>query len=130
MQALWKDREKRIVNLQLFSEEAEKLASQIGARARNSSRDKQSQIRRFYDEVIRLNSRATARPNEWENIKPLVYMLTAKAAYARGRNLISDEFLKFIKDYVNQIEEPEDLNVFSNFFEAFMGYYKLHGPRN
>lgn len=60
----------------------------------------------------------------------MVHMLTAKAAYAQGRELISQSFMDFIRDSVDQIEDRKDLNLFSNFFEAFMGFYRLHGPSN
>ena len=49
-----------------------------------------------------------SRSEEWVSIIPIVHMLTAKAAYARGRKLISENFMNFIKESVNQIEEPED----------------------
>jgi len=80
--------------------------------------------------VVRLSILGKTRPKEWDNILPLVHMLTAKAAYAQGRKLISKNFMIFIKDSIDQIERPEDLEVFSNFFEAFMGFYRLHGPNN
>lgn len=58
----------------------------------------------------------------------LVHMLVAKAAYAEGRKLVSNEFVGFIRYSVEQIGTQKDLEVFVNFFEAFMGFYRLHGP--
>lgn len=127
----WKDKEKQIIDPTLFSSQAEKLAKEIAndiEQSRNAN--KRTQIRKFYDEVVRLDMEAKARESEWHNIVPLVHMLTAKAAYAKGRNLISDGFLNFIKQSVDQIGTPKDLSVFANIFEAFMGFYRLHGPKN
>ena len=128
---LWKDREKQLLDPELFSKKAEELAittKEDIETAKNSN--KRTQIRKFYDEAVRLNFTAKTRQDDWNNILPMIHMLTAKAAYAQGRKLISKNFMSFIKESVNQIEKPEDLNVFCNFFEAFMGFYRLHGPNN
>ena len=128
---LWKDSEKQTIDPKLFSKVAEDLALQIKEDTRTvRNSNKRTQIRKFYDEVVRLSILGKTRPDEWDNILPLVHMLTAKAAYAQGRKLISPNFMGFIKDSIDQIERPEDLDVFSNFFEAFMGFYRLHGPNN
>jgi len=129
---LWKDREKQIVEPKLFSKDAQYLSKELADDCSKSKKklNKRTQIRKFYDEVVRLTLLSKSRPQEWQNILPLVHMLTAKAAYAKGRSLISDNFMKFIKESINQIESPDDLEVFSNFFEAFMGFYRLHCPSN
>ena len=54
-------------------------------------------------------------------------MLIAKAAYAEAKGSVTSGFTKLIKDFVNEIKEPNDLNVFANFFEAFMGFYRKYG---
>lgn len=129
---LWKDREKRAINPELFSKTAENLAKIIKEDREQKGRlNKRTQLRKFYDEVVRLSSLAKARHHdEWTNILPMVHMLTAKAAYARGRELISSNFMEFIRGSVDQVNEPEDLELFANFFEAFMGFYRLYGPSN
>jgi len=127
----WKDREKQLVDPELFSKIAEDLAKKIAKdNKEKGSPNKRTQIRKFYDEIVRLAMLSKSRPNEWEQLLPMVHMVTAKAAYAKGRKLISDGFLQFLKNSIEQIKKPEDLKVFSNFFEAFMGFYRLHGPRN
>ena len=129
---LWKDREKNLLDPELFSKKAETLAKKIAEDNKQSrnKENKRSQIRKFYDETVRLDMLTKSRSEEWVSVIPIVHMLTAKAAYAQGRKLISKNFMNFIKESVNQIERPEDLNVFCNFFEAFMGFYRLHGPNN
>jgi len=131
---LWKDRERQIINPELFSRTADELANEVyeeGKSAKNAN--KGSQLRKFYDEVVRLSMLVKSDPNnnnKWDNILPMINMLVAKAAYAKGRKLITDSFLNFIKDSVAQIKRPEDLNVFSNLFEAFMGFYKFYNPKD
>jgi len=77
---------------------------------------------------VRLNSIANNRANAeaWDNIIPYVNMLIAKAAYAEGRKLVSSNFTIFMKDSIGQIRGREDLAVFTNLFEAFMGFYKQY----
>ena len=129
---LWKDSEKKSVDPTLYSAMAEKLSMEMAQDCENSRRrlNKRTQVRKFYDEVLQLEMAAKTRKGDWDNILPLVHMITAKAAYARGRDLVSENFLDFIKSSVNQISTPDDLKVFANFFEAFMGFYRMHCPVN
>jgi len=126
----WKDKTKKLIDPTLFSTQAEQLAIKIAEDCIASRRrmNKPTQIRKFYDEVVRMNLETKSKSHQWEDILPLVHMITAKAAYAKGRELITDNFLDFIRSSVTQIERPEDLNVFANFFEAFIGFYKMHSP--
>ncbi len=132
---LWKNRDKRVVDPRLFSSLAENFAKDLARDNRqNSKMNKRTQLRKFYDEVLRLDMEARGQKDEkedqWHRILPLVHMLTAKAAYAKGRKLVSDTFLNFIKELVEQIKDPEDLSVFASFFEAVMGFYRYYGPSN
>lgn len=128
----WSNKQTRKLDPTLFSVKAEALAKEISADCEESKKreNKRTQIRKFYDEVVRLDMEAKARPAEWDNILPLVHMLTAKAAYAKGRKLVSDNFVNFIRSSIDQISGQEDLAVFASFFEAFMGFYRLHCPAN
>ncbi len=132
----WVNKEEKTVEPTLFSSQAEELARKIAKdNEERKSENKRTQLRKFYDEVTRLDVMAKgldmgreADKKRWSDILPLVHMLTAKAAYAKGRRLISKRFLKFIKSSVEKVEAPGDLSVFAGFFEAFMGFYRLHGP--
>jgi len=129
---LWKDRKEKLLDPELFSKTAEALAKKLAEDHEQSGKkeNKRTQIRKFYDETVRLDMLTKSRSEEWVSVIPIVHMLTAKAAYAQGRKLISKNFMNFIKESVNQIERPEDLNVFCNFFESFMGFYRLYGPKS
>jgi len=127
----WKDEKKTKIDPTLFSVKAEELAKDIAKDNQISKKvNKRTQIRKFYDEVVRLDMQAKAKNREWDDILPILHILIAKAAYARGRDLVSDRFLKFIRSSIKQVLKKEDLSVFANFFEAFMGFYRMHGPSN
>lgn len=116
----------------LFSIKAEDMAESM-RKDYSDSRDRinrRTQIRKFYDEVLRLDNIAQTRPNSWKTVEPQLHLVIAKAAYARGRELVSDNFLCFIRDSVLQVKKPEDLRIFATFFEALMGFYKLYVPKN
>ena len=119
----WRDREKGVVDPTLFSKTAQELAEKLAEE--NRKLNKRTQLRKFYDEVLRLDSEAKAKPDDWDYILPRVHMIVAKAAYAEGRELVSKSFADFIRSSVEQVFEPKDLRVFANFFEAMMGFYQV-----
>lgn len=123
----YRDRENRKLRPELFSKTAEDLAKNISGADSSGRLNRRTQLRKFYDEVLRLNMQSKANPSEWDNILPYVNMLIAKGAYAEGRKLVTGEFVRFMQNSIQQIEKPEDLDVFANLFEAFMGFYKKYG---
>lgn len=129
---LWEDKNQKKVDPKLFSETAEKGAREFAEDKKKDKRkpNKRTQIRKFYDEVLRLDAEAKTRPEDWDFILPQIHMLTAKAAYAQGRGLVSPGFLEFIRSGVDQINEERDLRVFAMFFEAVMGFYRMLEPSN
>jgi len=120
----YKDREKRILEPKLFSDVAMDWAEKIYKSGRGKA-NKRSQLRKFFDEVARLNS--IAKNEDWSNILPYVNMLVAKSVYAEGRGNTTNDFTRFIKQSIEKIRSREDLEVFANFFEAFMGFYRKYG---
>jgi len=129
----WADgKERERVDPKLFSKVAEELAIKFAKDYEDRKRvNKRTQLRKFYDEVVRLDSAAKSRPQEdWNNILPQVHMLVAKAAYAKGRDLVSEDFKNFISKSVEQIQDKKDLSIFATFFESVMGFYRLHGPNS
>ncbi len=123
---LWKDREQKIVDPLLFSDIAEAMAKQLGNQ--DKRKNKGTQLRRFFDEIVRLNDTAKSNGVGMELILPNLHMIIAKAAYAEGRRLVTPDFVALIRDGIGQVETKEDLKVFTSFFESLMAFYKLHGP--
>lgn len=123
---LWKDREKRVLDPLLFSTFADQKARDIGTE--DNRKNKGTQLRRFFDEVVRLNSQAQRPDGDWNLILPQLHMLIAKAAYAKGRNLITNSFVTLMQDAIHQVKDKDDLKILTNFLEAFMGFYKMYKP--
>lgn len=123
---LWIDKKDHKLDPRLFSDTAERYAKELGRQGRNQN--KNSQLRRFFDELSRLNDRAQSGQDDWGHILPYAHMLIAKANYAQGRKLVTSDFVHLIQDGIKQIEDKEDLKIFTRFFESFMGFYKVHGP--
>jgi CRISPR-associated protein Csm2 len=116
----YKDKEKRQLDPELFSGKAEALANLIYAES-DKKLNNPTQIRQFYDEVLKFKN----NKEDFDVLLPYVKMLNAKAAYKMARDLISKGFKDFISRSVKEINSREDLDVFADFFEAFMGFYKF-----
>ncbi len=126
----YKNEQTRAIRPELFSTTAEGLAK---AFAGSDERvNKRTQIRKFYDEVVRLNTLAkqTKDQGAWDDILPYLNMLIAKAAYAQGRKLVTEDFVEFIRKSITQITIRKDLDVFASLFEAFMGFYRRERQSN
>jgi len=126
---LWQDKSKERLDPKLFSDTAERLAREIGEDG-GRNRNKNSQIRRYFDEVVRLNTLAQQGDEEHMrySVLPQVHMLVAKVVYAQGRKLVTQSFVDMMKESINQITDRKDMQVFTNFLESFMGFYKVYGP--
>lgn len=98
----------------------------------NKTINQNTQIRKFYDELYNIKMKSEAandKEKQFESLKPLVYMLASKAAYAKGRDKVGKNFYNFIKSNVLSIETLEDLNTFLLYFEAVLGYYRFYNPK-
>ncbi|HSW62244.1 MAG TPA: type III-A CRISPR-associated protein Csm2 [Dissulfurispiraceae bacterium] len=128
----WQNKQKKAIQADLFSEQADGLAKKIhedGLDERGKIKhNKPSQIRKFYDEVVRFDSRLKENQDEFSVLLPYLMMLNAKAAYAEGRGLISKSFKTFLSESLKQVKDRDDFEVFANLFEAFMGFYKFYRP--
>lgn len=122
----WKDKSKKLLEPELFSSIAENQAKTVKDSSERGKNNKPTQIRKFYDEVIRFNSIVETNPDEFDNILPYLKMLNAKAAYAVGRKLVSEEFKQFISESLSQIKDKDDFSAFVGLFESFIGYYKFY----
>ncbi len=80
----WKDKKNEMVNSDLFSTYAEDLAKKIADEGSKTC-NKRSQIRKFYDEVLRFDTLVKKEPSAFEKFLPYLKMLNAKVAYAKGR---------------------------------------------
>lgn len=128
----WKDKSRKMIDPDLFSARADELAKEIHKEQLQSrgKANKSTQIRKFYDEVLRFDSILKTNPAEFDSRLPYLKMLNAKAAYAMGRDLVSKEFKNFISNSLNQIKDKDDFDAFASLFEAFIGYYKYYDVKS
>ena len=124
----WKDKNKKQIDPEIFSLVADNLAKTIYEEG-SEKVNKPTQLRKFYDEVVRFDSIIKTNPTEFDAMLPYLKMLNAKAAYAMGRDLVSRGFKDFISNSLKQINDHDDFNVFARLFEAFMGYYKYYDKK-
>lgn len=126
----WEDRDKKIIKPDLFSEQAKKIADEVFSE-KDNKKNNYTQLRKFYDEVLRFDSilktiPAEKQSEEFTKILPYLMMLNSKAAYAEARDLVSKKFREFVSKSLLNVKTKEDFEVFSGLFEAFMGFYKYN----
>lgn len=92
--------------------------------------NKPSQLRKFYDEIVMWEQKASLHPDKFQEYLPFIRMLNAKVAYAKGRNLVDDKFVNLMSEGLRQVDSAESLRTFKLFMEAFMGFYKQERPKD
>lgn len=114
-----------------FSEQAKKAAEGCysgGKQFKDSN--KPTQLRRFYDELLKWDEKVSAHEERFTELLPLIQMMRAKAAYARSRDLIDDTFSELFDSLIRSIDSKKTLHNASLFLEAFMGYLKYFNKIN
>lgn len=113
----------------LFSDIAEDKARTVHE-AGEGKKNKSTQLRRFYDELVMWYERVqfertpAERSAKYEEVAPFIQMLVAKVAYARGREHIDECFETLFAHVIRQISDADSLRHAKLFMEAFMGFYK------
>lgn len=132
----WRDKSRKLIDPELFSSKAEAIARTIyeEQQASRGRANKPTQIRKFYDEVVRFGTTLQGLPDEqqreeFERMLPYLKMLNAKAAYAMGRDLVSKGFKDLISASLHEITDKDDFDAFAGFFESFMGFYKFYDEK-
>lgn len=90
------------------------------------TKNKPSQVRRFYDQVIRYadaHRPTTASDNSaFQRDLPFIRLICAHAAYAKTRDHVDDNFVAFLQCGIRQIKNADDLSNFRTLFEAVIGF--------
>ncbi|MCO5104829.1 MAG: type III-A CRISPR-associated protein Csm2 [Burkholderiaceae bacterium] len=113
----------------LFSDIAQDKARTI-AEAGAGKKNKSTQLRRFYDELVMWYERVqfertpAERQAKYQEVAPFIQMLVAKAAYAKGREHVDECFETLFAHVIRQISDADSLRHAKLFMEAFMGFYK------
>ncbi len=121
-------------NPRLMDEDAQALGEALAVQ----DPIKPSQLRRYYDDVGNLRARLDAigrkpgpdREQAFTLLRADFKMLKAKAAYARGRQLIPDLLLQFFMDHVHSVNSANDFDVFCRHFQAVVAFHKFYKPKD
>ncbi len=100
----------------------------------NEKSNKQTQIRKFYDELAMWNEKVQfnyeSRESEYKKQEVFIKMLKAKVAYAEGRGHVDVHFSKIFNRCIDQVNSAETLKYAKLFMEAVMGYCKYFEEKN
>jgi len=131
----WEDRGKKVLKKELFSQTAEDSAKLVVSQS-SKTVNTPTQIRGIFDEIVSFEAKyrlAFAKTSSQEDRNllfkrqlPFLHMIVPKVKYAQARRLVTNDFTQIITEAIAQINEPDDIKVFTSFFEAFMGHYKFH----
>ncbi|WP_006747380.1 type III-A CRISPR-associated protein Csm2 [Thioalkalivibrio paradoxus] len=111
----------------LFDDVARRAAQQV-AGDRKNQKNKPTQLRQFYDELVMWEEKVRRDEDRFHEYLPFIRMLNAKAAYAEGRKHVDRNFVDLMHHCLGQVTSPSVLRNFKLFFEAFMGFYKVERP--
>ncbi len=96
----------------------------------DSKKNKSTQLRKYYDELCMWDQKIKQQPEKYKEFLPLIKMLNAKVAYAKGRDLVDQNFVDLMRHCLGQLtEEKKTFETCKLFFEAFMGFYKMYKPQ-
>lgn len=113
----------------LIKDDAKKYAEEIVKH--RGSRDNYTQIRKYYDELVRIQQQSLGSDEEtFKKFLPSIYIVAAKASYAVGKKTLTQSFGIFIEKNVKSIYTKEDLNNCIMLYEAVLGYLKYYDKKN
>lgn len=114
------------VKTDLFEDKAEKIAKSF--RYGDTGNIKGTQIRKFYDEVLRLKLKIESANNpeeKFNEILPYIKMLIPKVVYSKNKGNANEAFEQFIES-IRDINELRKFTVFCDLFECVVAYCKRY----
>ncbi len=114
------------INIELFDQLPNRIAKIVAQSS--GDKNKPTQLRRFYDEIVNWYDKLQDNQDNYKQSLPLIKMINAKVAYAKGRKHVDDTFVTLMKHGIGKLE-AEHIDTFFNFklfMEAFMGFYKSY----
>lgn len=118
------------INARLYSDVAEDAAREVAKQIGGRDTNKGTQLRRFYDELVMLQGKVGNSDEKFVAQLPYVQMLKAKVAYAVGRKKVDANFERLLRHVVDEIKDVTSFARAKLFMEAFMAFYKVHGPKD
>ena len=125
----FEEKEKKVINKDLFYVEAENIIKEIAEDEKPSMTS--TQIRKFYDEILRRKMIIELRDNkeiEFKRQLPYIRMIVTKAKYGFSRKpkTVNKKFVDFLEKNIIPIKDYETFKVFCDLFEAVVAYSKKH----
>ena len=108
----------------LFDTLAENQAWALDAEGGRANKNKSTQIRRFYDELVGWQERIGGVDAKFKQYEAFIRMLNAKVAYAKGRGLVGNEFERWFRECIKSTTNAKALDHFRLHFEAVLGFLK------
>lgn len=115
------DTEKKKLKKEYIIEYPKQIAEALdkeGGREKN----KRSQIRKFYDYLLRVEQKMWIDENNFSEIEADLAGLEPYAFYAKTRRLVTQIFVSFIEENVAAIQDEKDIRAFVRHFEAVMAF--------
>ena len=101
---------------------AKKLADRNEWEKSNTPQNKRSQIRKFYEYVLRIQGLLRRKNDNFGAVEAELKRLIPYVDYAVSRGTVSELFQNFINDNMMAIHNVEDLNAFVKHFESIVAY--------
>lgn len=114
----------------LYSDVAENCAKEVAKQIGGRDVNKGTQLRRFYDEFVMLQGKVGQSADRFTVQAPYIQMLKAKVAYAMGRKKVDANFDRLLRHVIDEARDHKSLAQAKLFMEAFMAFYKVHGPKD
>lgn len=102
---------------------------EIARRLKNYRKNKLSQIWKFYDHTMRVQDRLQRKGDPLEILKAELCELQPAVNYAKGRDVVTQEFKDFIDLNVQCIHDNEDLRAFIKHFQSVIAYLPRQNQR-
>lgn len=112
------DEEKNKLKCEFIVEYPKHIVSNLKERDKNKS----SQLRKYYDFVVRIKDTLKYNNKSFEDVLPEIKKLDYYVSYAETRGKVSKYFVDFIKQNLNNIKTKEDFFAFATHFEAIIAY--------
>jgi CRISPR-associated protein Csm2 len=113
----------------MFSTKAEEIAKLLNDKDKKNDKKYKpdistTQYRKFYEKILELNEKANGLNEKKFDIKilPFVKILNSKVEYSKERKFCGDNFATLMKESIEKIKSPEELQNFKYFLEAIIGY--------
>lgn len=112
----------QVMHVGLVTYKAKEIADDLNCRVnKKDGLNKRSQIRKFYEYVISIES-LVKRKGRFDVYEADLKKLIASAVYAKTRKVVSQYFVDFINSNLDKVKSEKDLFAFSKHFEAVVAY--------